>query len=566
MPAWEDLIQRCPFTCPIGGWQPTSIASAVEAIFTGSSGTVVRSEIGQSFEGRPITLFTAGSGPKRALLWSQMHGDEYTHTTVLLNLLQLLHQQDPLVARLTSGLTLGMILPLNPDGAELGIRQNAQGIDANRDAQRFATPEANALRRAFEEFAPDYGFNLHNQNRFSAMGSPPVPASVSVEVPPLDPENTQSESVLEANRVAATFCERVRDHVEGRLSRYPADFMPRAMGEWAQRQNVSTMLIEAGAWPGGGVKPLEQVHFAALVQTLEAIAASALGEPGGIEASDPASYLDLPRSSGLPMYDLLVNPTWVAQLPVNSDTPKLTKAELGINYPGRMLSSDPLAGGTIAGIGDLALNGAIRTDEASGTALPGRIVLAEPSDNAFDEAPADWETLIAKGTTTALIPVNLADDRFEARLARLQQETLPINAAIVLTCDADQLDSEKLTHRLSSALFSGVAATIGDLPKAVVEACCHAGVPALDATTTPTRTGPVPSTLAEWLIETRRVATQLGWTDCGRVGLQLPADVVIATVAEASELKIQSVDSVYVGGAVVRDHAGLRAESPGRWR
>ena len=36
--------------------------------------------LGESVQGRSINLLTVGSGPKKLLLWSQMHGDEPTAT------------------------------------------------------------------------------------------------------------------------------------------------------------------------------------------------------------------------------------------------------------------------------------------------------------------------------------------------------------------------------------------------------------------------------------------------------------------------------------------------------
>ena len=47
-------------------------------------------EIGRSVEDRPLRHVRWGDGRIPVLLWSQMHGDEPTHTTMLLNLLKLL--------------------------------------------------------------------------------------------------------------------------------------------------------------------------------------------------------------------------------------------------------------------------------------------------------------------------------------------------------------------------------------------------------------------------------------------------------------------------------------------
>ncbi len=89
----------------------------------------------ESVEGRPIYLAKIGTGPKEILLWSQMHGDEPTHTAVLLDLASYLLKKpaEPESNDILSKCTLNFIPMLNPDGAEAVKRYNAQGIDINRD-------------------------------------------------------------------------------------------------------------------------------------------------------------------------------------------------------------------------------------------------------------------------------------------------------------------------------------------------------------------------------------------------------------------------------------------------
>ncbi|TWT93462.1 Zinc carboxypeptidase [Botrimarina colliarenosi] len=563
MLAWDDLIARSVITSPQGGWKPKAVAAAVEAVLAAGDLPVERRPLGTSFEGRPIEMLVLGDGPKRAMMWSQMHGDEPTHTAMLLNLLRLLVESDTPAERLLRGLTIGMILPLNPDGAERNTRQNAQGIDINRDALKFATLEGRAFRDAIHAFRPDYGFNLHNQGRRTALAEPLGPASVSLLAPPLDPEDTQTDSVREANRVAATFCERVRDACGGRVSRYDADFMPRAFGEWVQRQGVSVILVEAGGWPGGDWKRMEEVHFAAFVQTLDAIAATALGEPGGLEACDPQSYLTLPRSSPNAQFDLLIRGAGVAQL--GGDGAVVATAELGVDFPGRMVGG-AIAGGTVAAIGDLHENGGLTTINSPGVVLPGRIVLAEPSDDAFDESPADWEVLSANGATTVLLPINLGAGQVEAQIAHARRVPPPLNVALVATwTGAEEADKGLVLRRLTQGLAGGVVATLGPLPEKLVEACYRLGLPALDPATTPTRGGGLPASLTDWLTETGRVADQLGWSNRGRIGLGSPADFVLVVPSADHAIAQDCLRGVYVGGTVVRDAEGLKHDSPGEW-
>src|SRR5512139_2088165 len=74
-------------------------------------------EIGRSLEGRSINHLWFGRGPTHVLLWSQMHGDESTATSALLDILHILarHQADPPVQRLLSQLTIHVVPMLNPD-------------------------------------------------------------------------------------------------------------------------------------------------------------------------------------------------------------------------------------------------------------------------------------------------------------------------------------------------------------------------------------------------------------------------------------------------------------------
>src|SRR4051812_38368729 len=47
-----------------------------------SDGRLTIEQFAESVESRPIYLAKVGTGPKQILLWSQMHGDEPTHTAV----------------------------------------------------------------------------------------------------------------------------------------------------------------------------------------------------------------------------------------------------------------------------------------------------------------------------------------------------------------------------------------------------------------------------------------------------------------------------------------------------
>ncbi|MCL4807932.1 MAG: peptidase M14, partial [Thermoanaerobaculia bacterium] len=66
---------------PPCAYAPEALAAEIGRLAAASGGLVRIVEQGASAEGRPILVVTAGTGPAKALLWSQMHGDEPTATS-----------------------------------------------------------------------------------------------------------------------------------------------------------------------------------------------------------------------------------------------------------------------------------------------------------------------------------------------------------------------------------------------------------------------------------------------------------------------------------------------------
>jgi N-acetylmuramoyl-L-alanine amidase len=85
-----------------------------------------RETVGRSVEGRPIRATRVGSGraPIRVLVVGSMHGDEPGGRAVVARLRG---------ARPPRGVALWLVDDLNPDGSAAGRRQNAHGVDLNRN-------------------------------------------------------------------------------------------------------------------------------------------------------------------------------------------------------------------------------------------------------------------------------------------------------------------------------------------------------------------------------------------------------------------------------------------------
>ncbi len=278
-------------------------------------------EVGKSYEGRAIFSVTMGEGPIKIFAWSQMHGNEPTHTAVLLDLIDLLqrHPERQVSKDILTECTLTLVPMLNPDGAERYIRRTAQDIDMNRDALHLATPEGRLLRQLVEEIKPEFAFNLHNQQPGTSVDGF-KPAAVSLLVPPIDLPDTQTEWTQKAKQVAAVMREAMQPHCEGMISRYDADFMPRCFGEWVQQQAIATLTIEAGGWSTVDTGPLVQLHFLGMINAMECIA------NGCYVNAEPENYDSLPRSSDQNVFDVMVR----SALVVPGDDREPFEADLGI--------------------------------------------------------------------------------------------------------------------------------------------------------------------------------------------------------------------------------------------
>ncbi len=237
--------------------------------------------IGSSFHGRDIRMISIGHGPKSILLWSQMHGDEPSATPALLDLADFLAREAKTagVARILDSFTLRMIPMLNPDGASVYERRNAQGIDINRDALMLATPEGRLLKSIRDRFSPLLGFNLHDQGRRVTVGDTGVLSSISLLAVAGDEKGTITPGRLRAKRVASRIVRNLRSFIPGGIARYDEDWNPRAFGDNITAWGSPVVLIESGGFPkGGAFRDLTRLNFIALVSILDGLSRNDLAD------------------------------------------------------------------------------------------------------------------------------------------------------------------------------------------------------------------------------------------------------------------------------------------------
>ena len=267
-------------------------------------------EVGKSFLGRSIRMLTLGNGERKILLWSQMHGDEPSATPALLDIAHYLleHTEEPAPRSILDTFTLLMIPMLNPDGTEIYERRNAQAIDINRDALNLVTPEGRVLKRVRDEYEPLLGFNLHDQNRRTAVGDTGLLATNAVLAVAGDSENTLTPGRLRAKRACAAIVAALAPFMPGGMARYDEDWSPRAFGDNLTAWGTPVVLIESGGVPSGHeFTVLTRLNFVAILSVLQDLALDDLA------GHDPKVYEDLLRNQSNSWSDVVVRDGYLLQ-------------------------------------------------------------------------------------------------------------------------------------------------------------------------------------------------------------------------------------------------------------
>ncbi|MCE7061908.1 M14 family zinc carboxypeptidase [Dyadobacter sp. CY343] len=280
-------------------------------------------KVGESFEGRTIQMLKVGTGKKKVLLWTQMHGDEPTATMASFDMFNFLEGKndgfDSFRKELLEKTTLYFVPMLNPDGAERYQRRTMQGIDMNRDAAARQTPEAVILKGLVDKLKPDYGFNLHDQSpRYSAGRSPKV-ATISFLATSYDYELSINDVRQRSMQLIVGMNKILQKYIPGQVARYSDDHEPRGFGDNVQKWGTTLVLIESGGYVGDPEKQyIRQLNFMAILSALGKIADNSLTK----EKRD--DYYDIPEN-GRWVYDLVVRNATVRQAGKSFTT------DLGIN-------------------------------------------------------------------------------------------------------------------------------------------------------------------------------------------------------------------------------------------
>lgn len=302
-------------------------------------------EVGRSEQGREIFQIEWGKGPKRVFLWSQMHGDEPTATSALIDVFTYLqkNRDKDWVKLIEQSLTIRAVPMLNPDGAEVYQRRSSQGIDINRDARNLVTPEARLLKLLRDSWQPEIGFNLHNQQGLTTVGTTNKQAAISFLVVFGDESKTMTPGLERNRRLVVAMNRALSSFMPGNIGRYGDEWTPSAFGDNFSAWGTPVILIETGALHGKDEAFLVKMNFIAIMTAMKLLA------DGSYSTLNPDDYELIPNNtSGRIAHFVFRNATMIDR----SKPEAVTVGDIAVNLERRR--AEQLQPTAIRQIGDIA--------------------------------------------------------------------------------------------------------------------------------------------------------------------------------------------------------------------
>ncbi len=218
----------------------------IEPLLKNLSSQFELNTIGFSVNEKPIYAVQIGTGKIKIFMWSQMHGNESTTTKALFDLFNFLESESKEAKQIKNEFTLLCIPILNPDGSEVYTRENANHIDLNRDSVNLSQPESRLLRSTFEDFKPDFCFNLHDQRTIYAAGETNNPATVSFLAPAYNDKREINNVRQKAINIIVAMNHELQKIIPNQVGRFDDSFNINCIGDMFQSLGTPTILFEAG--------------------------------------------------------------------------------------------------------------------------------------------------------------------------------------------------------------------------------------------------------------------------------------------------------------------------------
>ncbi len=241
----------------------------IAPLFSKLSSIYQVSLLGTSENNTPIRKIQFGTGKKKILIWSQMHGNESTGTKAVFDLLNYIekHKNDKTIQKILKNCTLVVVPMLNPDGALAYTRVNANGIDLNRDAVHQQAKESKLLRSVLDKFNPHFCFNLHDQRTIFGVEGTKKPATISFLAPSEEETRKITSGRKETMNVIIAMNNLLQQIIPNSVGRYTDEFYPTATGDNFQKLGHNTVLIEAGHYHEDYSREIvRKLNFYALLQ------------------------------------------------------------------------------------------------------------------------------------------------------------------------------------------------------------------------------------------------------------------------------------------------------------
>lgn len=297
--------------------------------------------LGYSVLQKPIYMYKVGSGKIKLLFWSQMHGNESTTTKALFDLFNFLESDTKEVLDWKKTFTFIFIPMLNPDGAELYTRENANKMDLNRDFLQFSQPESQLLFQLFKDEKPDFCFNLHDQRTIFGAGKTNSPATVSFLAPSFNEERAINDVRQKAINLIAGIVEELQKYIPSQIGRFDDGYNRNCVGDTFQQLGVSTVLFEAGHFQNDYHR--EETRKWIFVSLLKAIE---LLYENDIVDNKTDNYLKIPQNN-VCFFDFVYR-----NVKINYENSKLI-TNFAVQFKEEIVGDDVVFKGYIASVGDL---------------------------------------------------------------------------------------------------------------------------------------------------------------------------------------------------------------------
>jgi hypothetical protein len=244
--------------------------------------------------------------------------------------------------------------------------------------------------------------------------------------PPFDKADNDNPVRIRAKKVVSVIHNALGPYIFGHISKYDADYMPRAFGDSMQNWGISTILIESGGWYKDRNDFLQKMNFIAILTAIHSIATQKYKE------ANPAIYESLPENDK-DIFDLMIK-----NATVFNGTENLSFiTDVAINY-----GSDSL--GRIVDIGDLQYFAAKDTIDAEKKILtPGFGTVISNDNPDLKEILKVLEKNFQMGYTTQLLTVNGSKFRQMGKIGKvLDKRDIPVNIGTIIEVDKDNKSFE----------------------------------------------------------------------------------------------------------------------------